>query len=216
MVRAEARSPAFLTAAVVGGIAAPLALFSALAVQASTVEASGSEQEFVDWFYRRTLRLHEGIDLFLAAGRVGGLLLFGVLAIGLMARARVRESLFLIAALAGATAVAAGAKLVVNELSTKPEGTALDFPSGHAAVSLAAVGATLALVEDRVSSLVAILAVGLVFAYGAALVARNWHCPSEVLAGWCVGLAWLSVVRLAAAFLGSTDLGSAATAPKGA
>ncbi|HYZ19467.1 MAG TPA: phosphatase PAP2 family protein [Gaiellaceae bacterium] len=213
MVRGETESPAFLSAAVVAGILAPVALFSALAVRASSVEASGAEQDFVEWLYRRTVPVHAAVDLFLTVGRLGGLLLFGLLAIGLMARGRVRESGLLVVALAGATALSLAAHVVVNGLSSVEDGTTLDFPSGHAAASLSGVGAALLVLGGRPSRLVTALAVSLIVAYGTALVARNWHGPSEVLAGWCLGLAWLGVVRLVAV-LWSSDLPATAAAPK--
>lgn len=210
-----------MSAVVVGGILAPLALFAALAVRASSVEATGSEEGFIEWMYRRTLPAHDAIDLFLAFGRLGGLLLFGLLAIGLMARGRVLESAFLVVALAGAAALAVAAHAVVNGLSTVEDGTTLDFPSGHAAASLSAVGAALLVLRRRAGLSrraglgITTVAVTLVVAYGAAVVARNWHRPSEVLAGWCIGLAWLSFVWIGAALLESSDVRSAPAAPKG-
>jgi membrane-associated phospholipid phosphatase len=202
MVRAEASPSSFLIAVVVGGIVAPLVLFGALAVRASSVEASGSEQDFVEWTYRQTLPIRGAMDLFVDVGRLGGPLLVGLLAIGLLARAHVWESIFLVVALSGAAVLAVTAHVIVNALSSVPEGSSLDFPSGHAAASLSAVGAAIVLLRRR-SWPITIFGIVLLVAYGAALVARNWHGPSEVVAGWCIGLAWLSAVWLGVALLQS-------------
>jgi undecaprenyl-diphosphatase len=37
-----------------------------------------------------------------------------------------------------------------------------------------------------------------VFAFGAAIVILRWHYPSDVIAGWCVALVWVSALSLLA------------------
>jgi membrane-associated phospholipid phosphatase len=68
------------------------------------------------------------------------------------------------------------------------------FPSGHAAGSLAVAGA-LAWVAWPTRFRWLVLTGGLVFValYGAALIYFRSHYPSDVVAGWCIALAWTSV-----------------------
>jgi undecaprenyl-diphosphatase len=37
----------------------------------------------------------------------------------------------------------------------------------------------------------------IVIAYGGLLVFQLWHYPSDVMAGWCIALAWVTGVWLA-------------------
>lgn len=69
------------------------------------------------------------------------------------------------------------------------------FPSGHALGVLVAVGALLVvyshLLRRSWRAVVVALGVLLVVAVGVARVALNVHHPSDVLAGWALGYAWL-------------------------
>ena len=76
------------------------------------------------------------------------------------------------------------------------------FPSGHAAAGVAVFGATAVLAAERLPSRRArawlwstAVAVGL--AVGLSRVALNVHFVTDVLAGWCLGLAWLAACLLA-------------------
>lgn len=69
------------------------------------------------------------------------------------------------------------------------------FPSGHALGVLVAVGTLLVvyshLIRRSWRAVIVILGVLLVIAIGVARVALNVHHPSDVLAGWALGYAWL-------------------------
>jgi membrane-associated phospholipid phosphatase len=67
------------------------------------------------------------------------------------------------------------------------------FPSGHALGSMALALATIVVAWDRRRWRVSVLAVALVFALGVGLsrVYIDIHHPADVLAGWCVALAWV-------------------------
>jgi undecaprenyl-diphosphatase len=73
--------------------------------------------------------------------------------------------------------------------------TSASFPSGHAAngAILYVALALLAPPRQRPAALVA--AVLLVLAIGVSRVALAVHWPSDVIAGWCVGLGWLLLWR---------------------
>jgi undecaprenyl-diphosphatase len=75
------------------------------------------------------------------------------------------------------------------------------FPSGHAAAGAACLGAAAVLVAERLPTrrarawLYGILVVAGV-AVGLSRIALNVHFVTDVLAGWCLGLAWLAVCLL--------------------
>ena len=76
------------------------------------------------------------------------------------------------------------------------------FPSGHATAGAASLGALAVLVSERLTSrsarvrlwsLVAVLGISV----GLSRIALNVHFVTDVLAGWCLGLAWLAACLLA-------------------
>jgi undecaprenyl-diphosphatase len=75
------------------------------------------------------------------------------------------------------------------------------FPSGHAAAGAASLGAAAVLVAERLPSrrarawLFGILVVAGI-AVGLSRIALNVHFVTDVLAGWCLGLAWLAACLL--------------------
>jgi membrane-associated phospholipid phosphatase len=72
------------------------------------------------------------------------------------------------------------------------------FPSGHAAASAALVSA-IVLVAWPTRFRWAAVAVGalLTAAFGTLLVYENWHLPSDVLGGWCLGIVCALATRAA-------------------
>jgi undecaprenyl-diphosphatase len=76
------------------------------------------------------------------------------------------------------------------------------FPSGHAAAGVASLGAAAVLLAERLPSrrgrvwLWSFVAVAGV-AVGLSRIALNVHYVTDVLAGWCWGLAWLAACLLA-------------------
>lgn len=80
-----------------------------------------------------------------------------------------------------------------------PESTS--FPSGHAASGAASLGALAVLAAERLPSrrarvwLWCVVGVAGV-AVGLSRIALNVHFVTDVLAGWCFGLAWLSACLL--------------------
>jgi len=76
------------------------------------------------------------------------------------------------------------------------------FPSGHATAAVASLGAASVLVTERLDSprarvwvWGAAIAGGL--AVGLSRIVLNVHYVTDVLAGWCLGLAWLAACLLA-------------------
>jgi membrane-associated phospholipid phosphatase len=76
------------------------------------------------------------------------------------------------------------------------------FPSGHATAGVAALGAVAVLAAERLPDARArrrlwALTVVAGLAVGASRVLLGVHYLSDVLAGWCLGLAWLAACLLA-------------------
>ena len=85
--------------------------------------------------------------------------------------------------------------------SAVPLPESFSFPSGHAGGGVAAFGAAAVLVTERLASSRARTAVWvtagvLAIASGLSRIALNVHYVSDVLAGWCFGLAWLAACLL--------------------
>ncbi|HEU0246987.1 MAG TPA: phosphatase PAP2 family protein [Gaiellaceae bacterium] len=76
------------------------------------------------------------------------------------------------------------------------------FPSGHATAGAASLGAATVLVTERLDSPRARAwvwgaAIGSGLAVGLSRIVLNVHYVTDVLAGWCLGLAWLAACLLA-------------------
>jgi undecaprenyl-diphosphatase len=75
------------------------------------------------------------------------------------------------------------------------------FPSGHATAGVASLGAAAVLVAERLPSrrarawLWSVVVIGGV-AVGISRIVLNVHYVTDVLAGWCLGLAWLAACLL--------------------
>jgi len=86
------------------------------------------------------------------------------------------------------------AHLVNVQSASFPSGHAMDsaFVYGSLAISLAAgVG------EGRRGSLVVVAALLLVFAVGASRIVLGVHWPTDVAAGWAIGLSWTAIATRA-------------------
>lgn len=85
--------------------------------------------------------------------------------------------------------------------SAVPLPSSSSFPSGHAAAGAASLGAFAVLLAERLPSVRArkwvwagVVAVGV--GVGASRVVLGVHYVTDVLAGWCLGLAWLAACLL--------------------
>ena len=118
-------------------------------------------------------------------GSLATLLLGLVILAVLLALSRTRESLFLITT--GVLVLA-----VTPLLKEHFERTDLDysFPSGHAARSGALAAAPIVIAwPTRLRWPTLVLGILYAAAVGVALVYEDWHLPSDVLGGWCLGIA---------------------------
>jgi undecaprenyl-diphosphatase len=136
-----------------------------------------------------------------------GLTVLGVLATVLLARERAWLDLAFLAV------AYLGSQLVVSLLKAwfdrpRPDvGSAIplpgsaSFPSGHATAGVASLGALAVLAAERLPSRRArrrlwLVAVVVGLAIGLSRIALNVHYVTDVLAGWCLGLAWLAACLL--------------------
>jgi undecaprenyl-diphosphatase len=126
---------------------------------------------------------------------LAGALALAALAFVLLVRGRVRAALFLAAAAAGMLLLSPVLKELFERPPVSDEGDGYSFPSGHAMRSMAAVAAVVLLAwPTRRRRPVAIVGAAFVAVLGLALVYNGWHWPSDVLAGWCLALAWVALL----------------------
>jgi membrane-associated phospholipid phosphatase len=136
-----------------------------------------------------------------------GITALTVAAAVLLVRERSRLDLeFLLAAVVGSQIAVALLKAWIDRArpdvgSAVPLPESAAFPCGHATAGVAALGAFAVLASERLHDprarlrlWVGIALVGL--AVGLSRVALNVHFVTDVLAGWCFGLAWLAACLL--------------------
>jgi undecaprenyl-diphosphatase len=140
-------------------------------------------------------------------GIVGVALLVGIVGLSLVRAGRRRDAALLVVVALGVQAIVVVLKSVYER--PRPDaGSPIDlphstsFPSGHAATGIAMFGALALIAAGRARSPAAaarilVLGFSIGVGVGASRVVLNVHFVSDVLAGFCVGLAWLCVCLLA-------------------
>lgn len=203
-------SASFLVLAVIA-----VALFCGLAVAVETNRLAGFDEAI-----RMEVHTLASPPLTLVAekitwlGSLGVLALFGVVAVLVLVRARRRDAaVFLMVTMVGALALENGLKFAFQRVRPLPffgsEPETYSFPSGHALFSLCFYGG-LAIVASRSMQSAAIKAgiwlatVLLVLAIGGTRIYLGVHYPSDVLGGYLVAIAWLSIVLIHPLRSGST------------
>jgi membrane-associated phospholipid phosphatase len=176
-------------------VAIPLAVFAALAVRVARGGGFGWDGP-IESFLRglRHVRFTErGTQGLVDLGMVAGILAAAAILVLLLARGQRLRALFWTLSIGGAAAISPLLKQAFQRPPPGHDGSGYSFPSGNATLSMAAVAAAILLTPQlRRSVLALLLAAVAVVAYGLALVLLHWHHPSDVLAGWCVALAWVS------------------------
>ena len=183
----------FFVAAFVG----PLLIFAALAVQVTDGRGPGWDGPVT----RELSKLGKppvptGTQRLVDNSQAAGAMLLAGLLLLLAARKRFRDTLFVTAAVAG---VAVFEPLFKRAFERQPPGDAegFSFPSGSAMASMAIAAAVAVLTwPTRARWVVVLGGAAFVFAFGAAIVILRWHYPSDVIAGWCVALVWVSALSL--------------------
>jgi membrane-associated phospholipid phosphatase len=183
--------------AIVGGLVIPLGVFAALVavVAGGTPDWDAAILRFSDRYSQTsvasvlevTLKVSIGLG---AAIAVGGMVV-------LLAKRRWGQALFWALAVGGVLAFDLPLKEIFRRPPLGDHGGGYSFPSGNAMGSVALVAAIALTSSDRRRGFVLAFGVPFVIAYGAALVYQWWHYPSDVVAGWCVALAWVTGLWLA-------------------
>lgn len=136
-------------------------------------------------------------------GIVGVALLVGIVGLSLIRAGRRPDAVLLVVAALGVQVIV----MVLKSVYERPRpdaGSPIDlphstsFPSGHAATGIAMFGALALIAAGRARSPAAaagmlVLGFSIGVGVGASRVVLNVHFVSDVLAGFCVGLAWLCV-----------------------
>jgi membrane-associated phospholipid phosphatase len=126
-----------------------------------------------------------------AAGSIAA----GLVAAWFLVKRRWSEALFLVGSIAGTVALSSLTKVLVKRPSIEGGPGDYSFPSGTAAwATAAAAAATLLVSSPRARALVAAAGVAFVLGYSAVITWEEWHYASDVLAGWCLALAWTALL----------------------
>ena len=197
-------------AAIIGAILACVIAFVAIAESVTEGDVITTwDARLNRWFNENaTQPLTRGVELFTHLGSVAWLIPLAAVAVGILgARHAWADALLVAMATAGA--------LIINplfkEFFSRPRPAIHDpdltlrtfsFPSGHSMGSAAVYGALAIVVARHARGTVwAPLAVAaatlIVLLVGASRVYLGAHYPTDVVAGWILGLAWLLVCVLA-------------------
>jgi undecaprenyl-diphosphatase len=164
-----------------------------------------ADERLANWLHERasdplTVLFH-GITTLGGFVTLLGITLVAVVA--LWRRDQPRQALFVALAFAGAQLLSSGMKLAFErERPVFPDPLATEstysFPSGHALVSLAVYGALALLLAPRLTMPRRVLLFGgaglLVLAIGFSRLYLGVHYLTDVLAGYAIGIAWLSLL----------------------
>jgi membrane-associated phospholipid phosphatase len=182
--------------AIIGGVLIPLGVFAALAAAVAGKGALGWDADILrlaDRYYRPS-----AVSALSTALEVMVWLLAAIAAtivILLLRRRKLRHALFFTLAVGGVVALDPPLKELFHRPLWSPtghdSGVGYAFPSGSAMASMAMV-VSLALMSSRWPRWT--LAGGAFFlvTVGILLVYAWWHYPSDVVAGWCFALAWVT------------------------
>jgi undecaprenyl-diphosphatase len=114
----------------------------------------------------------------------------------LYAKRRRLDALYWLLAVGGVLALEPPLKEIVHRVPVG-DTPGYSFPSGNAMLTLAVLAALALTCPLRWRKYVLAVGIPLIVLYGVVLVLQLWHYPSDVVAGWCVALAWVNGVWLA-------------------
>ena len=178
----------------------PFAIFAVLAAYVWDGESFGWDRTVADFvadlFPVSSEDVH--VDPYVNGLAVVVTALVVALALRLLTRRLLRAALFPVAAIGGAVLLSSLVKVVVQRPAIEGGEGDYSFPSGTATWSMATAAAVVLLAGSvRLRWLLALAGAVLVLAYGAVITWEEWHYPSDVLAGWCLALGWVTALWLA-------------------
>jgi membrane-associated phospholipid phosphatase len=183
--------------AVVGGLLLPLGVFAALAARVALGEHGGDTDilRFSDRYYRPSIAGPLEVALWVGIG-LGAAIAVGAVVV-LLAKRRWGQALFWTLAVGGVLAFDPLLKEIFHRPPLGDHRGGSSFPSGNAMASVAIVAAIVLTSSPPWPRRALIVGVPIVIAYGVALVYQFWHYPSDVVAGWCIAVAWVTGLWLA-------------------
>ncbi len=186
----------FRRALLVFGVVLPLVLFCVLASHISKGGFFAIERTFL-W----SLRMYATPVLDRAASVISMLVTFSSISMlcYLIYRRLWRTALFWLTAIAGAAILSSVLKSAIQR--SRPDlwtiHASFGFPSGHATQSMAIAIALLILLRaHRRISTIAIAGMGAVLLVGICRMYLGFHYPADILAGWMLSLAWVSMLSM--------------------
>jgi membrane-associated phospholipid phosphatase len=190
-------TPRFATHAL-AVIVGSLVLFAALAALAVRGGTPWPDTRILSWVppSNEPDRLAELCNAFVVSGMVLGTAFAALVFLWLIVRKHRREALFWFASLSGAMTLDVVLKPIFERTPIADASNGYSFPSGNALGSMALFLAAAALIaEGRSRRYLLVVGAAVVAAEGAALVYISWHYPSDVLAGWLLSVAWVTLLR---------------------
>jgi membrane-associated phospholipid phosphatase len=180
-----------------GAVLLPLGVFAALALAVSLDRGLGWDAYLLqnaEQSYRASLVT--ALDTALRVSIAVGATVAVAAVVLLLARRRRERALFWLLATVGVAAFDVLLKAVFRRPALGGHEGSYSFPSGNAMGSVVVASAIVLTAASRWRRPLLVAAVPAVLAYGAALVYAWWHYPTDVIAGWCFGAAWVASVWL--------------------
>ncbi len=190
--------------AFVGAFILPLGLFAVLAAGVAAGEHGWDSDilRFSGRYYKPSIATPLEETLKISIG-VGAAIVVAALVV-LLVRKRRAQALFWALAVGGVVAFELPLKEIFRRPPIGDHGGGYSFPSGNAMASVAIVAVIALTSSGRWRKRTLAVGVPLVVAYGVILIYQWWHYPSDIVAGWCLALAWVTglwlVLRRTASF----------------
>jgi membrane-associated phospholipid phosphatase len=154
--------------------------------------------DFFDRHYYDFEVVREVVNVLVKASIVLGVVLAAGLLAALVLVEAYRRAAFWALAVGGALVFTRFFKELIERPEIGVHEREYSFPSGNAATTTVGVIAlVLLLPPSPVRRLVATAGAVVLPVYGVALVLLLWHYPSDVVAGWALGVAWVLALRIA-------------------
>ena len=176
-------------------------MFAVLALGVRDGGTFGWDRALVEFFDRRYYdleTLREVTKLAVKASIGLGILFAAGLLAALVAVGALRRAAFWGLTVGGALLFTRVFKEVIERPEIGAHQREYSFPSGNATATTAGLLALALLLQPgRLRRIVIVAGAVVLPLYGLALVLLLWHYPSDVVAGWALGIAWVLALRLA-------------------
>lgn len=175
----------------------PLAVLAALAASLPDQGGYGWDGSVVD-LLADVMPISDAdvhIEPYVTATELAGGALVAALAVWLLVRRQIRSALFLVGGVAGAVLLSTVLKALVERPAIEGPADSSSFPSGSATWAMATM-CTIALLLLSWRRFVLPAGGAVVLIFCAAIAWEEWHYPSDIVAGWCLALAWVGALFL--------------------